>query len=285
VQGDGWQSGLTLQHQNFWRSRLVFTYARRAWDDKLTRGGPTVIRAGNAGLQASVTTDVRRPLYLTADASHTSREFNGESTGTGLLLSARPLPAVIVSAGPSLRRNIVAAQYLATVPDALQTETYGHRYVFGELGQTELSMTTRLSVTTSPRTSLQVFMQPLISVGRYGAIKEVARPDSFDFLRYGIDGGSITERDGRLVIDPDADGPASSFTMADPDFNIKSLRLNAVFRWEFRPGSTMFFVWTQQRRDLADAGDFSIGRDASRLFTAPADDVLLVKVSYWLGGR
>ena len=58
-----------------------------------------------------------------------------------------------------------------------------------------------------------------------------------------------------------------------------------MFRWEFRPGSAFFFVWTQQRRDLLDPGDFSIGRDTTRLFTADADDVLLVKFSYWLGGR
>jgi hypothetical protein len=286
LQGDGWQSGVTFLHQNFWRTRLLVTYAKRVWDDKLTRGGPTVIRAGNTGAQATLTTDVRRPVYLTTDASYTRREFNAETTSTGVQLNLRPHPAVTIGAGPALRRSIVAAQYLATIPDPLKVETFGARYVFGELGQTEVSMVTRLSVATSPRTSLQVFMQPLISTGSYGAIKELERPRTFDFLRYGIDGGTIANRPaGLLAIDPDGEGPASGFSIPDPDFNVKSLRVNAVFRWEFRPGSTLFFVWTQQRRDLADPGDFSIGRDAARLFTAPADDVLLVKVSYWLGAR
>jgi hypothetical protein len=286
LQGDGWQSGVTFLHQNFWRTKLLFTYAKQVWDDKLTRGGPTVIRAGNAGLQTTLTTDVRRPLYLSANASYTRRQFNAETTATGLQLNLRPHPAVIIGAGPAVRHNIVAAQYLATRPDPLKVETFGARYVFGELGQTEVSMVTRLSVATSPRTSLQVFMQPLISTGSYGAIKELERPRTFDFLRYGIDGGTIAARPGGLLaIDPDGDGPAPGFSIPDPDFNVKSLRVNAVFRWEFRPGSALFFVWTQERRDLTDPGDFSLGRDAGRLFTAPADDVLLVKVSYWLGGR
>ena len=61
------------------------------------------------------------------------------------------------------------------------------------------------------------------------------------------------------------------------------MRLNVVFRWEFRPGSSFFAVWTQQRRDQLPTGDYEFGRDFSRVFTAPADDVVLVKVSYWFG--
>jgi hypothetical protein len=70
-----------------------------------------------------------------------------------------------------------------------------------------------------------------------------------------------------------------------PDFNVRSLRANTVLRWEFRPGSAFFFVWTQQRRDLDGTGSFDLTGDAGRVFSAPADDVLLVKMSYWFGAR
>ena len=56
------------------------------------------------------------------------------------------------------------------------------------------------------------------------------------------------------MIDPDGPGAASPFALAQPDFNVRSLRANTVFRWEFRPGSTFFVVWTQQRRDLDGTG-------------------------------
>jgi hypothetical protein len=171
------------------------------------------------------------------------------------------------------------------VTDPLATRTYGRRYVFGELGQTEVSMTTRVNVVLSPRTSLQVYLQPLISAGTYGAIKEVYAPRTYDFVRYGIDAGTITERGGRLIIDPDGSGAANPFSIAKPDFNLCSLRLNAVFRWEFRPGSSLFVVWTQQRSDRVPSGVFDFGSDVSRVFTTPADDVLLAKVSYWFGAR
>jgi hypothetical protein len=140
-------------------------------------------------------------------------------------------------------------------------------------------------VATSPRTSLQVYLQSLISAADYGAIKELYAPRTYDFVRYGIDAGTITPSGGRYTIDPDGAGPAAPFSIARPDFNLTSLRLNAVFRWEFRPGSSLFVVWTQQRRSQLPSGAFDFSADISRVYTSPADDVVLVKVSYWFGAR
>ena len=284
-QGDGWQTALTFQFRNFWRSSALFSYAKRVWDDKLTRGGPTVIRPGNAGVQLGMSTDPRRRVVVSAGVSYTAREYDASSTSTDLQVAWRPLPALTVTAGPTVRRNIVSAQYLSTVADPLAAATYGGRYVFGELDQTEVSMVARVNLATSPRTSLQVYLQPLISAADYGVIKEVAAPSTYDFVRYGIDAGSVVESGGRLTIDPDGLGPAAPFSLATPDFNVRSIRLNAIFRWEFRPGSSLFVVWTQQRRDRVSSGAFDLGHDLSGVVQAPADDVLLVKVSYWFGGR
>jgi hypothetical protein len=83
--------------------------------------------------------------------------------------------------------------------------------------------------------------------------------------------------------DPDGAGVASPFTFEDPDYNFKSLRLNAVFRWEMKPGSNFYVVWTRQQQDLTNPGHFAPARDARAMFTAPGDDIILFKLSYWLG--
>ena len=44
--------------------------------------------------------------------------------------------------------------------------------------------------------SLQVYMQPLVSVGDYTGFKELARPRTYDFNDYGPDGGTLTLRRG-----------------------------------------------------------------------------------------
>ena len=129
-------------------------------------------------------------------------------------------------------------------------------------------------------------MQPLLATGRYGDFKELATPRTFDFYRYGTPGSfpspTIPPRP-LLHRRPGLFGPSPSFSFDNPDFNFKSLRLNTIFRWEFRPGSTLYVVWTDQRQDESDPGDFRVRRDFSRLFSADADDVFLVKMTYWIG--
>jgi hypothetical protein len=82
-------------------------------------------------------------------------------------------------------------------------------------------------------------------------------------------------------VQPASDGAGKPFSIPDPDFNFKSLRLNCVFRWEFLPGSTLYVVWTDQRENQADPGRFALGRDLSSMMRAPGDNVFMVKISYW----
>src|SRR5690606_14513081 len=84
------------------------------------------------------------------------------------------------------------------------------------------------------------------------------------------------------IIDPDGAGPAACFSVGDRDFTQRSLRGNAVLRWEYRPGSTLFFVWQQQRDAFGPTGTFNFRSDARELFSAPATNVFLVKATYWI---
>ena len=69
---------------------------------------------------------------------------------------------------------------------------------------------------------------------------------------------------------------------ANPDFNTRSLRGNAVLRWEYRPGSTLFLVWTRTSSDFAQrVGDFGFSRDVDALLNADSDNIFLVKVNFW----
>jgi len=174
---------------------------------------------------------------------------------------------------------------LATVPDPTAAATFGARYVFGKLDQTEFQVPLRVNLVLSPRLSLQLYTQALLSAGDCPAIEELATPRTYDFPAYGTEVGTLAKGpDGpAYVIDPDGAGPAPSFRLAHPNFNFKSLRVNAVARWEFRPGSTVYLVWTQRRENRAHPGDFAFGRDLGDLLGSPGDDVFMVKVAWWLG--
>jgi hypothetical protein len=284
-QGDGVTATTNLQFLNYWRYNLTLGVSRDTWDDRLTRGGPTTIRPGIKNVNTSIVSDTRKRFFGTVTGALSERNFDAWTHTFSASLTYQPSDAVAVTAGPQMMRSQSQAQYLTTVADPLATHTYGARYVFGDLAQTEVSMPIRLNVTLSPRLGVQMYMQPLVSVGDYGAITEVARPRTYEFSEYGRDIGTLAPVPGTtlLEIDPDAAGPARSFRIPQPEFNIKSLRVNAVGRWEFRPGSTVYVVWTRFGNDRSNPGDFQFGRDVSDLWGADPDDVFLVKVSYWIG--
>ena len=115
---------------------------------------------------------------------------------------------------------------------------------------------------------------------KYDKFKELAKPKKYEYNLFGEDQSTITFKNNEYTIDPDGSGPASSFSFYNPDFNVKSLRGTIVLRWEYLTGSTLYFVWTQNRADYSNPGDFSFRRDLKDLLTAPGDNIFLVKVSY-----
>jgi hypothetical protein len=274
-----------VQLRNYWRINLSLGRSWATWDDKLTRGGPTTIRPGIRSLNTSVVSDGRRRFWMSAYGTWVERDYDTWNRQYGANLNFKPWAALTLSAQPVYSRVHTIAQYLATVPDPTATATFGARYVFGTLDQRELSIPLRLNLVLSPRLSLQLYMQGLFSAGDYPAIRELAAPRTYDFPVYGAEVGTIGPGPGGLgyAIDPDGAGPAAGFAIPTPDFNLKSLRTNAVARWEFRPGSTLYVVWTQRRLDDANPGDFSFGRDAADLLGSPSDDVFMVKLAWWLG--
>ncbi|MBA3759807.1 MAG: hypothetical protein H0X07_04685, partial [Gemmatimonadales bacterium] len=90
-----------------------------------------------------------------------------------------------------------------------------------------------------------------------------------------------TDDPDRIVVDPDGAGTAVGQEIDDPNFSLASLRGNAVLRWEYSAGSTLFLVWTQNRSDTETIGTFRTGRALDRLWGAAGENIFLLKLSYW----
>jgi hypothetical protein len=193
-----------------------------------------------------------------------------------------------VSFGPSYYTGRTYAQYVESVEDPTATAFYGSRYVMANLDQRTLGLDTRVSVTFTPRMTLELYAQPFFASGNYFRFKEYVAPRTTETAVYGEDRGTIqqvTASDGAVTyeIDPDgAAGPAQTFSIDNPDFTQRSLRGNAVFRWEYRPGSVLYFAWTQSRFADDVFGDLNFRRDRRALFAAQPDNIFLVKASWWI---
>jgi hypothetical protein len=205
-------------------------------------------------------------------------------------LTIKPTTSVNIYIAPSWDHDFTAQQFVTSVADAAAPAGFaGTRYVFGRLEQKTFSVDTRVNATFTPNLSLEMFAQPFLASGHYTSFKEFQRPKSLDMTIFGRDNGSTVvankDADGSTTytVDPDGNGVAAPFTFSNPDFNIRSLRGTAVLRWEYRPGSTVFFVWTQQREGFDTFGDFRFGRDRSALFRDRPTNIFQVKATYWLG--
>ena len=275
---------------NYWSGSSAMRYDAKIDDDRLTRGGPIAVGPERFSARVNIQTDRTKPYVVNAsyDWSHDAAGSKRNAADISLLVAVQSNWEV--SFGPSVAKERVAAQYVTSVLDPLATETFGRRYVFAGLSQTTVSLDTRFNITFTPNLTFELYAQPFISTGNYGGLKEFRAPRTFDFLRYGTDTGTLTDqRDGTFRVDPDAAGPAASFTVDNRDFSYRSLRGNAVLRWEWRPGSTLFLVWQQSRVEeleasdptLSGVGESRIGHDTGEIFRIPPNNIFQLKVSYW----
>ncbi|MFQ5678818.1 MAG: DUF5916 domain-containing protein [Gemmatimonadota bacterium] len=271
----------------YWSFSTFGIYRPEVLNDRLTRGGPVVKSPRNAFFSWSLETDSRKPWILELNPSYATDEEGARDWRVGLGLTLKPRANVALSLNPAVSRNRAADQFVTSVDDPTAVAFFGRRYVFADLDQRSLSMTTRLNVTFSPTMSLELFAQPLISANDFQRFKQFDAPRRLEKSIFGEDVGSVrSEGEGfgkRFFVDPDGEGPAEEFSFSNRDFNFRSLRGNLVFRWEYRPGSTLFFVWTQDRNSIDPSGDLRFGRDIDALFGAPGDNVFLIKATYYLG--
>ncbi len=165
----------------------------------------------------------------------------------------KPTGALNVRIGPGWEGAHEDAQYVTTFSDTAASGTYGRRYVFAGLDQTTALASLRLNWTFTPQLSLQTYTQPYVFSARYRDFKSLVSARSYQF--------------------------APTTYGSNLDFTVWSLKGNAVLRWEYRPGSALFLVWTQKRSDYDPVGRFSLSPD--RLTGVRPENVFLVKASYY----
>jgi uncharacterized protein DUF5916 len=284
-------SNVSATLKNYWNVGFFNIYHPSNFDERLTRGGPTVTRYGYNMFSANIGGDNRKRVVWGINANYVRPVDNDEGGRRTISPSVtiKPTASTTVSIAPNYDHDFTAQQFITSFGDANAPAGFGGtRYVFGRLEQKTFSVDTRINATFTPTLTLQLFAQPFLASGHYTSFKEFAKPRSGDMIFYGRDNGStitkLTE-DGETLysIDPDGSGSAAPFTVENPDFNVRSLRGTAVVRWEYRPGSTIFFVWTQQREGFDSFGNFDFSRDRSALFRDRPTNVFQVKATYWLG--
>ena len=269
-----------LEQMNAWTWVASGGYWLRATNDRRTRGGPAMQDPRSWWGDLYWDTNSASKLFLSLDVNPSADEVHSLDVPISPSVTWKPSSRISISGGPTFDFNRQDAQYVTHVADPLATATGGGRYVFAHLDQTTMGASLRVDCSLTSNLSLQVYVQPLVSSGRYSDYRELARPGTYDFLRYGRDGGSTISTGGDVVADPDGAGPAPAFDLGHPDFTFRTVRGDAVLRWEYVPGSTFYVVWTQDRTDVIGDGTFSLRPSISALARTPANNRLRVKLAH-----
>jgi hypothetical protein len=248
-----------LKNSSTWSANLWVDNAGPVYCDRCARGGPALRVSPFANLLVNWAADPRRRWLPTLAAIYTIGDG-----GRSRLWRVRPYMTFRAASNASFelgtryQRNIDNTQWYGNLGSVGGPNAH---YLFAHLEQHLLSFTSRLNYTATPTLSLQVYAEPFVTTGSFSNVREIAdsRVASYNarFKPYSLD------------------EPAGGF-------NEKQFHSNMVVRWEYRPGSALFLVWSQGRdQDDRNVGSFAPTRDYRDLFAARPDNTLLLKASYW----
>ncbi|MFO0677539.1 MAG: DUF5916 domain-containing protein [Polyangiaceae bacterium] len=262
--------GLRLHHgfglntywklDNFWDVYAEVYHHRSRYDDREIGDGTALERGAFTGVGVAASTDPRKNYFADVYVgvnSITGGAWLVESEGNFIL---RPLPQLDIGFGPQVLFTAGEPRYVGA------GEGFG-QLLFGKLAAKSVSAIARATYTFTPRLTFQVYSQFFLYSGHYDG-----------FSTYEIEPDAP-----RLSIDRSNLRPTTA-PAANPDFQGGALNVNAVLRWEYQLGSTIYLVYT--RAQVPD-GTIPTGRegtlDFGALGRAPASNTLLLKLSHWFG--
>ena len=240
--------------RNYWSFGYHISKNFDVFDDLKTRGGPPILEPGKNRISLSMDTDRRRMLQIRLEYQRSWHRYGTYSNRYSLNLNLKPNERIIFNFRPGFTDKIDAAQWVTNVDE--DGDGIADRFVFGELHNKLLDLTLRANLTFTRKMSLQLYLQPFLTTGDYVRYRALARAKSFEFVPYPL--------------------------QDKYDFRIASVKSNLVFRWEYRPGSTFYFVWTRNFRDSSGDSRFRPYEDLQSLFSRSGNNVILIKWNYWL---
>ena len=262
---------------NFWETDVSWSYSPRVQDMRLTRGGPSMERP--ASWEAAVDVESSDASQTRSDVrmSYGRDEDGGLAFEVNAGVTVQPGSQWQLSIGPGYEREVATQQYVSAVAGG-GALTYGRRYIFADVDRSTYSTEIRLNYTFKPDLTLDFYGEPFAASGRYSHLGELAAARTRLRRLYGTDGTTLVTAPGQGVMVTDG---ASAFTLRDRDFNVQSFRSNLVLRWEWRAGSTLYFVWQQDRSaELTSPSRVTLG-DMFGSLGKGGDNFFAIKASFW----
>jgi hypothetical protein len=279
----GGNLNIYTEFKNLWSTSFGANYEGESLSNTLLRGGPSMLTPANMNYFASFGTNSSKMVYSTFWINGgKGKEESSESWAAGFNLTAKPGQSFSVTLSPSFSKNSNTIQYVTYIPD-------DDRYILSQIDQQVVRMSIRLNYNITPDLTIQYWGQPFLAAMDYSRYKVVTDPRAESLAdRYHIFTDSeITydEENNEYDVDENNAG-TTTYSFSNPDYNYDEFLSNLVARWEFRPGSTLYLVWSQTRNYYEPTGSFSLDQNLNKLYTAEKPyNVFLIKFTYRFGLR
>jgi hypothetical protein len=263
--------------RNFWWTSLTAWFDFRSESDRLTRGGPLMGTGEAWVVNPSIGNSSSSRHLWRLSAFYGESELGEETLELRGNVSWRTSPSWQLSVEPIYFRSTDPRLYFGTLQNG-PAVTYDRRYLFSSIDRDEIALRLRANYALRPDLTFELYTEPFVASGSYHDFGELPAPRSRDLRFYGEEGTSMERLpDGRVRVEVDG----QTFTLPNRDYNVRSFRSNAVLRWEWRPGSTAYLVWQQDRFSEKDPGRARFS-SLGETFSAAGDQILHLKVSYWI---
>ncbi|WP_277466032.1 DUF5916 domain-containing protein [Parabacteroides sp. PF5-6] len=289
TQGNQWDYGgssygnsLALQWKTMFINRYELSVAQtRGWNwvhTRRLRGGPDIRFGGWNNTVASFNTDKAKRMAFTLkySADHNVRGDYRFNTLTPSL-TYKWGNHVYLSGEFNYVFNTDHMEYVATVKDY---DYLPPAYIVGHLEQRTYGLTMKVQVNVTPDISLQFYGSPFTSTGKFDTFKMAMDPKSRqpDERFHTFTSAEISLSEGIYSVVRSGE---VAYRFKDPDFSFNEFRSNLVARWEYRPGSTLYFVWEHSMSQRDPYWESGWNDNLNRMFGLPATNVFMVKLNYW----
>jgi hypothetical protein len=269
---------------NSWAGGAGITRTFDTRSNTALRGGPSSLWPGQLNQHFWVNSDHRKRVRVDFGGSFVQGDENHFRYQEWWIWNAyRISNAFQLTFNPWYGESQRELQYVTE--EALESEP---RYIFGSIDRQDFGITIRMDYTITPNLTLQFYGQPFVAAGDYTTFKHINQPHAAEYrdrFHTYSEGEIRRNEDGEYEVfesgNASEENADPDYAFGNPNFNFTDFNSNLVLRWEYRPGSTIFFVWQQARSNFRETGAFDVGNDLDGLFKTHPHNVFLLKINRW----
>jgi hypothetical protein len=280
--GPGGNINAHTQFKNYWRFDVGANYNGDGLYTAELRGGPALRVTGTKNVWFAIGSNDQKKL--TVEYQMMGLEGNVKNSKSiynyNLNLGYRPSKSLKISISPSFTTNNDELQYVTQQELTTTTD-----YLFARIHQKTLSASLRINYNITPELSIEYWGQPFLSSGKYTEFKRITDSRAANYSdRFSLmSGEELVLAPGNETYQVFDQEKNELYGFDQPDFNKKEFLSNMVARWEYRPGSSIYLVWSQTRSQSIANGSFDFRNDLTDLFDNKPYNVFLLKMSFRLG--